>query len=304
MQNDHIQSQLENGNILSILNTEDLYLSINNLRTFHNQIKQALYFKYTKNKQLSLLDLACGKGGDIQKYLKCQYKFILAIDNNIKSIKARYNIDGYDGAIARWNSIKSNMNFKPYIRFEILDLLDSNLTLKINQIDNYKKYDLISCQFALHYFSETEHTLFNFFRTISNKLKKNGVFFGTTTNGDIISNILQKGNIDLPFLKLLSNSDKINQYLFYINETNPNDTRKNYFQLEGISTEYLIFKNKLLEIIQHPQINLELIEFINFNEWYKFPPIISNLQKYNNYPLSRNEMIISFLNFSFAFRKK
>ena len=34
---------------------------------------------------------------------------------------------------------KSNMNFKPYIRFEILDLLDPNLTLKINQPESITK---------------------------------------------------------------------------------------------------------------------------------------------------------------------
>ena len=77
---------------------------INNMRTFHNLIKRQLYTNYSQPS--NLLDLACGKGGDIQKWLQCKFKYVLAIDTNEKSIKAQKNADNYEGAISRWFHIK------------------------------------------------------------------------------------------------------------------------------------------------------------------------------------------------------
>ncbi len=83
---------LETGTIQNFILEKKYDLNINRLRTFHNLIKKQLYeqtnllINYSKTK--SLLDLACGKGGDIQKWLLLNnIKYILEVDYNIESIK-------------------------------------------------------------------------------------------------------------------------------------------------------------------------------------------------------------------------
>jgi len=279
--------------------------TIINLRSFHNLIKKRIYLQNASlNKYCSLLDLASGKGGDIQKWLLLKnYTYILALDINSESIKATINKNGYEGAIARWINIKKTLEKPPYIRFEIMNLNNLNALESINKIDNNKLYDTISCQFALHYFAENTATLNNIFTLVSSKLKPGGKFIGTATNGDLIKNILDINNVNIPLLSLLKDNSNPNCYLFYINDQTHDESRKSYFKIEGVSKEYYLLKKNIELIISQPHINLKLDEFKSFYEWYNDPIIIQKLKAYKNFPLSPYEMIISFLNFSFVFTK-
>lgn len=279
--------------------------TIVNLRAFHNLIKKRIYLQNASlNKHCSLLDLACGKGGDIQKWLLLKnYNYILALDINSGSIKATKEKNNYEGAISRWNNIKKTILKPPYIRFEIMNLNNNYALQNISRIDNNKLYDTISCQFALHYFAENLNTLENIFLLVSSKLKKGGKFIGTATNGDLIKKILDINNVNIPLLSLLKDDLNINSYLFYINDQTYDESRKSYFKLEGVSKEFYLLKENIKTIISKPNINLKIDEFKSFYEWYNDPIITQKLKQYNNYPLSSYEMIISFLNFSFVFTK-
>ena len=56
-----------------------------NMRRFHNNVKRQLYDKYTKNID-KLLDLACGKGGDLDKWVSNNIKTVIGYDIDEKSI--------------------------------------------------------------------------------------------------------------------------------------------------------------------------------------------------------------------------
>ena len=99
-----------------------------------------------------------------------------------------------------------------------------------------------------------------------------------------------------------------NNYLFYIQtektektEKSKNLTRQNYFEVQGVSSEYYLFKDKLIEIAQKN--DLELVEIKSFYEWYSGGNSGEN-SGYNGPEMTPYEMIISFLNFSFVFIKK
>jgi mRNA (guanine-N7-)-methyltransferase len=47
-----------------------------NMRNFHNYIKRELIIKYAKNEE-KLIDLCCGKGGDMHKWINAKIKNIL-----------------------------------------------------------------------------------------------------------------------------------------------------------------------------------------------------------------------------------
>lgn len=275
---------------------------IDNLRKFHNFIKLHLILEYcSKTSAKSLLDIACGRGGDLQKWTNngLNLKYILGIDNHSESIYSSIaRGDSFDGAIARFKNIKKHFRGKmPFINFQHLNILDNNILQKLNAIDSNKQYDIVSCQFAFHYFVKTEDTLNHVLNIVSQKLRKGGIFIGTATDGDLIKNILDNGNVNIPLLTLVKQTN--NNYLFYINTSKDtskgliNDLRKNYFEIQGVSSEFYLFKQTLIQIAQKN--GLELIEIKSFYDWYS---------KYNGQEMTPYEMIISFLNFSFVFIKK
>ena len=274
---------------------------IDKLRKFHNFIKYNLIVDNCSYINAhNLLDIACGRGGDLQKWLnkKLNLKYILAFDSHKDSIYSSLNKGGeFDGAIARFQNIKQNFKGRmPFINFKYLDILGKDSLSKLNQMDSNKIYDVVSCQFAMHYFCKNEETLNNTLYIISKKLRKGGLFIGTATDGDIIHNILEQGNVYIPLLTLVKQS--VNNYLFYI-QTNPDSkrlTRQNYFEIQGVSSEFYLFKEQLRILALRN--NLELIEYKSFYDWYK---IYKKTPIYNE--MSIYEMIVSFLNFSFIFKK-
>ena len=273
-------------------------LNIDNLRKFHNLIKSNLIINYSKGAD-NFLDIACGRGGDLQKWLnpKLNLKYILAFDYHKDSIYSSIRKGGsYDGAIARFLNIKNTYNRKlPFINFKNLSLLDPNVLDKINKIDSNKKYDVVSCQFAMHYFCENSSILDKVLNVISKKLSKGGYFIGTATDGDIIHNILSYGNVNIPLLSLIKM--KQNNYLFYIQTSNQKDlTRQNYFEVQGVSSEFYLFKEQFKTLALKN--NLELVSFKSFNEWYKE---MKGNKSFNE--LSVYELVVSFMNFSFVFKK-
>ena len=266
--------------------------SINNLRKFHNLIKKDLILKAVSDtKAECLLDIACGRGGDIHKWMMARLKCVYAFDSHHESVNE---------AISRFNEIKKNNRGKiPFIKFKTLNSLNRDIIEMVNQFDNKKVYDIVSCQFALHYFSENDDTLRNTLRLVSKKLKKGGLFIGTASDGDLIKQNLSVGNVNIPLLNL-SKTNKDNNYLFYINE-NQSQSTINYFELQGVSSEYYLLKNKIKTIAEEEEIGLELVQFKSFYDWYN--EIIVNSKVNKTIQLSPYEMIISFLNFSFIFRK-
>lgn len=270
---------LLNGKIL-ILDKEN---TISNLRIYHNKIKDFM-IKYAvsniKSSNVSLLDIAVGRGGDIMKWTNSGIKYVVGIDNHKDSIKE---------AINRLVSLRKNKkNLKlPFCKFNNLSAIDSNVLQKLNDIDDNNKYDLVSCQFAFHYFTQNDTTYDIVLNLISKKLKKNGLFIGTATDGDLIEGILKNGNYysELFQLEYVNNST----YTFNISEYDSLKT-ENYFKLQGASNEFFLKKQELINKCK--KYSLELIDIKNFSEYYT-----------SEYNLTISEMSISFLNFSFIFKK-
>ena len=279
-------------------------IKIENMRKFHNFIKLQLILDASNATNANnLLDIACGRGGDLQKWLntKLHLRYILAFDSHKESIYSSLRKGNtFDGAIARFLNVKQHYKTRlPFINFQNLDILDPNILNKINQIDSNKQYDIVSCQFAFHYFCRNDTILNNVLSVISKKLRKGGLFIGTATDGDLVHNILNYGNVNIPLLTLIK--EQKNNYLFYI-QTDKNEvlTRQNYFQIQGVSSEFYLFKEKFKQIAL--QNNLELVEYKSFYEWY-LQDRQGRQGRQGRTELSIYEMVISFLNFSFIFKK-
>lgn len=254
---------------------------IDDLRKFHNWIKfQMIKSAKHQTNGKYLLDVAVGRGGDIFKWAKNNLKSVTGIDNDSKSI---YEKKEFDGAIQRYNNIRSQM-YVPRCYFWNISATDPNVLRKLNIKDNYMLYDIVSCQFSFHYLlNDIDITL----HMISNKLEIGGLFIGTASDGDLISQRLETGNIETPILKIEKIDDKSYNYILKPGGT----SRTTYFEFRGALPEYILNKDTMINKCK--MYNLELVRMLNFHEW-------KNIYNGN---LSNYEMEASFFNFSFVFKK-
>ena len=187
------------------------------LRDFHNLfVKKLLLMKVSKPGDI-LVDYAAGKGGDIPKWIASKLAFVLGVDIAKDNIENRL-----DGACARFLNYRKNFNIMPYCLF-----LHGNSSVNIKnttalyserakQIVNavfgegpkdkellgegvykmygkaYEGFNISSIQFAIHYMFESQNTLQNFLRNVSECTKLGGYFICTSYDGKTMFNKLKK----------------------------------------------------------------------------------------------------------------
>ena len=267
---------------LNEIQFEEEYYTLDNLRSFHNWIKLQLIFKAKNNTNgQTLLDVAVGRGGDLMKWTKAKFKYVTVFDNDSKSI---YEKNEFDGAIKRYNTMKSIPNL-PKVFFWNISATDPKCIDILNGKDHSKIYDVVSCQFAFHYFVKDIDLVL---KMISSKLTKNGYFIGTSTDGDLIKNNLKNGDVSNDIL----NIEKTSAEMYKFNLNSYNTESKTYFECTGASNEYFLHKDKL--VAKCKEYNLEAVSIKNFHEWKL---------DYKGRELTRRECAASFLNFSFVFKK-
>lgn len=198
---------------------------IKGLRDFHNRyIKSDILIKRAlRGGNKTLVDLACGKGGDLSKWIEGRARFIVGIDTSGDGIT---NPD--DGAYKRYMNdiLKFGMDRVPKAAFVIGNSAknivsgeaganpeESNILRRI-----FGKYeadgpvppyidkvmagslragaDVAACMFALHYFFKNKETLDGFMRNLSEIVKIGGYFIGCCFDGNKVFQMLrylQKG---------------------------------------------------------------------------------------------------------------
>lgn len=182
------------------------------MNQFHNHIiKDDLYKVVIKDvKSKSLLELACGQGSDLNRWIFNNYTNVLGIDytlDNITNPKA--------GAYSRYlNSNKKIQNktilfaagdcSKPIRNGKAADNIDpeSKELLKhiferpnknYNFIRNFPKtFNVVSCMFSIHYFFENEEMLDRFIRNVAENLAQNGKFILTFMDKGLVKKVLEK----------------------------------------------------------------------------------------------------------------
>ncbi|KAI5952798.1 ABD1 [Candida jiufengensis] len=177
------------------------------LRNFNNTIKYILlanWGKYVKDestpsKLFSVLDLCCGKGGDLNK---CEFiKIDQYIGIDISDVSVREAYDRYSKQKARFKMQQRNenrYNFEAcfatgdcFTQF-VPDMLEPNFP---GIIDKTFPVDLVSIQFALHYAFETEEKVRTLLTNISRSLKSGGKFVGTIPSSDFIQSKITSNQV-------------------------------------------------------------------------------------------------------------
>jgi SAM-dependent methyltransferase len=190
---------------------------------FHNQgIKKMLY--QLPSGRDALLELACGMAGDLPRWRDAAYRFVLGVDLVRDNI-----VHPREGSYARVQKQKRAVTtviggvekvIYPDMVFAIGDCAmplhdgsaaeglddDSKKLLRMvyrhgnvaTQAPYFKYiigraargFDTVSCQFAIHYFFQSEDKLNGFLGNVSRNLKKNGIFIATFMDGDKVMQLL------------------------------------------------------------------------------------------------------------------
>ena len=225
-------NEAEISNILSIRESEigkkyyeskapkENILLVKGLRDFHNRyIKNDILLKKSlRGGGKTLVDVACGRGGDLNKWIDSRARYIVGIDTSGDGIT-----NSTDGAYKRYMNdiIKFGMDRVPKITFVIgnssknivsgeagANPEESNILRKI-----FGKYetdgpvppyidkvmagslrmgaDVAACMFALHYFFQSKETLDGFLRNLSDIVKIGGYFIGCCFDGNKIFQLLR-----------------------------------------------------------------------------------------------------------------
>ena len=165
---------------------ERSFLSTKYLRIFHNWIKSVLIGEYSfKAKKyggqfginLSVLDIACGKGGDLFKWGRQRIGHYVGMDIARQAVT---------DAHARWSKRKSFP-----AQFIELDC-SSRPEVFCKYIPKHLYFDIVSCQMSLHYMFEKKQLAWNFFQNISKKLTQGGFFIATIPDSNVIVKRLRK----------------------------------------------------------------------------------------------------------------
>lgn len=135
------------------------------IRPFHNEIKTYIINKYMKN--MNVLDIGFGAGGDINKYVKAETKSVVALD----IVQPKYTLP----------------KFIEFIKVE-------NDMYNVKKLVGSKKFDVINIQFAAHYFFRNREVLNNFITNLKENIKKNGIVVMTILNGNRVLEMLNGKN--------------------------------------------------------------------------------------------------------------
>jgi mRNA (guanine-N7-)-methyltransferase len=272
--------------------------SIFNIRTFHNWVKRELikesveYLHDIYAKQnIKLLDLAVGRGGDMRKWYDSGIFYVVGFDIDKESI---------DEANERYQSLCKELRKLgkkiPSYKFYVKDLSDRQNLQSIKEIIGNDKFDMVSCQFAIHYFFKSKDTLDTFIEILDMSINLNGMFIATTMDGDKIKQIFKSNKtvIENDIFKienLTTDLDKSFNNKFVVNLGKKTD--KGHYFVDKPSEEYLIDLEELKNLCKDK--NIMFIGQITFQEWY---------ESYPKKNLSNIDTEWSFLNISFMFTKK
>jgi len=224
IQNKIDEEMIQGREIPNLEENQDIYYNrittstyTQGLRDFHNLFVKKILIKSVSKKGNILIDYACGKAGDLSKWIEAELGFVFGMDISKDNIENRL-----DGACARFLSGKysnkklpdalfvqadSSKNIKDGKAFysEVAYTISKSIfkECREEQADEIGKYvkrhygigekgfHISSCQFALHYFFKNVSTCNHFIKNVSQCTKVGGYFIGTCYDGKRIFNMLR-----------------------------------------------------------------------------------------------------------------
>ncbi|CAM9168977.1 unnamed protein product [Ectocarpus sp. 12 AP-2014] len=180
---------------------------IYHLKRFNNWVKATLIAKASKDAShagLRVLDLACGKGGDlfkwathpdgVEKYVGSDIAF-----GSLQHLVERMAKSADRGGRGNWSKVPVKLfeadlgrNDVQRDRVRVWEKTEGQpgewgLRVPLNEGD---LFDVASMQFALHYMGQTEGRMRRFLHEVSRHLRVGGIFIATTMDSRVLMQLL------------------------------------------------------------------------------------------------------------------
>lgn len=225
------------------------------LRNLNNFVKSVLIGKYLLPNQ-AVLDLACGKGGDLLKFKAGRCALYVGIDIALKSVR---------DAAARYNGSHSRASLPFPATFAAGDFsavsLDAHLPAEM-------RFQLVSCQFALHYSFGSEARAVQLLANAASRLQPGGVFVATIPDANVLVRRLRAAPA-LTFGSSIYNVSFAPQHASKsFSAESPFGIAYDFTLKEAVDncTEYLVPLPTLTRLAR--QVGLELEEAKNFTDFF------------------------------------
>ncbi len=196
-------------------------------------LQSSVNYLKPRRKISTLLDLASGRGNDLNRWNQLHIPRVLGIE---------VDEEQYKESVLRLKETKEKKRIVTQVTYIHGSALDKTLVKKSLKNTYGTEYaDIITCNFAMNYFFKNEETIDNFFECVSSCMTPGSLFVGTAADGDIIEELLNVcGKVDTN-LYFLGKSEYSNGYEISI--------RTPYFnELSKAFTEFLIHKDELVVI--------------------------------------------------------
>ncbi|XP_046961581.1 mRNA cap guanine-N7 methyltransferase [Vanessa cardui] len=258
------------------------------LRNFNNWVKSVLIQEHTDKirekdygRPLRILDICCGKGGDLSKWQKARVEHVIFADIaeiSIQQCKTRYE------------DLRRRLGRLYTAEFIATDCTKD--TLRDKYKDPSIKFDIASCQFGLHYSFESLGQARRMLSNISECLKPDGFFFGTIPDAyEIITR--SKKSPDASFGNRIFNI----KLLFNPEDGYPLFGGKYDFHLEGVvdCPEFLVNFELFVKLAK--EYGLELVYKAGFADFFKdysgkYRDLLQRIKCFESYPATANRELI------------
>lgn len=258
------------------------------LRNFNNWVKSVLIQEYTDKirekdygRPLRVLDICCGKGGDLSKWQKARVE--RAVFADIAEVSVQQCQTRYEDLRRRCGRL---------FAAEFIAADCTKDTLRDKYRDPSISFDVVSCQFGLHYSFESLAQARRMLTNISECLKPDGYFFGTIPNAYEIVSRAQKSP-DGAFGNKIYNI----KLLFDPKEGYPLFGAKYDFHLEGVvdCPEFLV--NFQLFVKLAAEYGLELVYSAGLADFYKdhcekYKILLNRIMCFESYPAPPGKELI------------
>ena len=284
---------------------EDMRGSVTvNLRGFHNRVKEYQYMQYVVPTN-TLFELAVGRAGDLHKWIKTKASLVMGIDTSTGSFSLPKG-----GACVRYlNEKRKGTRNLPKALFAEGDMTkpfeeqastylsmvfgnEPATTPYIQLFKDVKMWDVMACQFAIHYACSDEETFKVFIANVKNHCAS--VLFGTCLDGKSVYSLLV--GKDRYVLRSGGRMFAQIEKKYEAEEWTPEFGQTIDVTLESTEraqTEYLVPFERIVELFG--EAGFDLLETKMFSDLYSSQTGIS---------LDESQQEYSFLHRTFAFKRR
>ncbi|OWZ50983.1 mRNA cap guanine-N7 methyltransferase [Cryptococcus neoformans A2-102-5] len=145
------------------------------LKKFNNWIKSVLIGKFAHRPRGKVLDVGCGKGGDLNKWKQARIGLYVGLDvadQSVQQAADRYRRmpkPGFDAFFYAHDCFSNPLS----------DVLSPELQIK-------DLYDNVTMQFCMHYAFENAAKARMMIENVSRYLRRGGIFIGTIPNAELL----------------------------------------------------------------------------------------------------------------------